>query len=211
MSSSSLTLFARKAGKGYGTFPEAYLARLGVMFSCKQVANELKAKHNLDVIKILFRADAHPWTYNTGLNAIKPDLWHLTLDVKDKEMDTKSQHLTVHAYVGLDEHGTIINMFNIDSIVPKLKKGSTTELAVEPDSYIDYRKGGKPVNNWDPASLEFFPEPAELKKVVLGKGFITVAEYALSLIPKEKQEAEIEAATVEEANIRKSLAVIPKE
>jgi len=179
------------------------------MYSGKIVAEELKSKYKLDVVKVLWRADAHPWTYNTAHGGFKQDRMHLTLDVKTSDMETSKEHLTVHAYIKVKPDGSIENMFDIDSVVPKLKKGSTTELAIEQDSYVNKSKGGKITNNWDPAHLETYPAPPELKNVVLGKGFITVVEDALNHIAKEKQKSEIDKATTEESDIRKALAVIP--
>lgn len=125
-------------------------------------------------------------------------------------MVDNDEHLTVHAVIKQDSTGEIENMFNIGSTIPKFKKGSTTDLAIEKDSYLDPRKG-KQVNNWDPANLLTYPEPPELKHVVLGKGFITVVQDALKTIPKDKQELAMHEAAVEETNIRKALAVIPKD
>jgi len=182
------TFKARKLGSGLGAFPTPKFSQLGVMYTAKSAVAELKTKYNLDVKEILFRADAHPWTINTGFTNYKKDPMHLTFDVKTADMLKNNQHLTIHAYIKEDPTtGVIENMFNVASTVPKFKKGSTKDLAIENDSYLEPQMG-KNVNNWDPTTLDTFPEPPEFQSVTLGTNWIAVMNTVLEKMAKDQRE-----------------------
>ena len=145
---------------------------------------------------------AHEETRDTQTGKIMKDLWHYTLDIKDKKMIEDGTHLTLHGYVGNtnpnpDKPTEFRNMWFVDKAVPKQRPDGTT-AKVEPDEWTEKRTGKK-INNW--AGAKEIAEPEELDNVRLGETFITLIEdfeERLKLNPTERQKKEHDAMLEEE-------------
>ncbi|KAL9103284.1 MAG: hypothetical protein Q9163_001662 [Psora crenata] len=157
-------------------WPKTKLAQFGKLYALKTAA----MKHNQDTLYILMRKDAHNMTYKTDGHGLKPDVWHITLDLKNDQMIKEGTHQTLHGNLVENtkkKDRQPDNTFYIDNIVPKAK--------VEPDKYHDKRKN-REVDNWDVQANNLIKilEPEELQNVVLGKDWITVLDEYQNMLQK---------------------------
>ncbi len=131
-------------------------------------------------------------------------------------MFEEKKHLTVHGYIGANpKTGSIANMMNVTTVVPKKGRDGTTIAQEENDEWFDRRRNKK-INNWDANTnpLTEIDEPEELTGVYLGDDFITVLskyEVDVNNQMQEQRKAEEEVQKAREKSEEDWQKLLPKE